>query len=95
MSVESAVLDLSRRVRLAGVRLDKPQRDAMNVALVNVLHEARIGPVKASDLTPHQAIELFREVTRLAMSVKADRGQMVLIFNGEEDAAEAVRRDLE
>lgn len=95
MTVETALLDLSMRVRLAGVRLDKPQRDAMNAALVNVLHEARVGSGTAPILPQEKAADLFREVTHLAVAAGVPRNRLVLIFNGDEDAAEPARRDFE
>jgi hypothetical protein len=83
-------------VRRASVRLEKVQRDGINGALINALREARMGSGATPKLPASAALDAFREITRLAIAAGAPRDQLVLIFNGEEDAGDdAGRKDLQ
>jgi hypothetical protein len=89
------LLELSASALAIGPAPSAQARLRLGNAVAEVLRLFRLhGLESAPAMSAPQATETFRHALRLALAARVPREKLVLIFNGEEDAAEAARKDL-
>ncbi len=91
-----AMLELATAARAIGPRPSSTKRQALLDAVARVARLSRVnGLASVPSLTPAEAVEMFRQVLRLAREAGVPPLQLIAIFNHDEEPAEAGRRDFQ